>query len=638
MEQPETIPTPVQGADPLLGTEVDGRYRVDEFLAAGGMASVYRAHDMRLGRDVALKVIHPHLALDPTLVTRFRAEASAAAQLHDPGIVAIHDQGEIDGRGYFVMELVEGRNLRSELTRCGSFTLGRAFDVLESLLRALAAAHRRGIIHRDIKPENVLLSDEGDVKVADFGLAHAVTAATGTTTGTVMGTVAYMAPEVVAQGASGAPSDIYSAGIILYELLVGQTPYADEPAIRVAWHHVNDELPRPTDAQRWIPTEVDELFALFTAKDPADRPANGEQALRELLRTRQAIPAPVMAQRSDVPGTDAQAHTQPMATRHKTSTLESATPPTPPAPPAKKRRRQIKWRRLIGVILILAGILCCAGAAWWYLVGPGHHIAIPDVSNKPVATAEKTLKDAGLTTKRDVEYSDTVKAGRVTRTNPKAGASVTKKQVVTLWVSQGVKTVTVPDGLPGKTRAEAEALLKKVPLTVGEVTEEYSDTVAKDQVIRISPDPGTVLPHDSRIDLVISKGREPVTVPTITGMSVDDAQKALTAAGLTGAASGEEFSDTVPEGQIISQDPKPGPGLFKGDKVTFVVSKGPEMVTVPNVRGKTMAEAEQMLKAQKLTSTRRSRLLGLDPDHVYDQTPAAGTKVKVGTTITLDYV
>lgn len=627
------LPT-TAGIDPLVGTIVDGRYRVDEFLAAGGMASVYRAHDTRLGRDIALKVIHPHLALNPDLARRFTQEAAQAASLAHPGIVAIHDQGEIAGRGYFVMELVDGRNLRAELNRLGALTLGTTLDIIEAILAALAAAHRRGVVHRDVKPENVLLSPDGDIKVADFGLAHAVSTATGTATETVMGTVAYIAPELVTRGAADAASDIYSVGIMLYELLTGATPYDDEPPIRVAWHHVNDTLPLPSDTQRWVPAEVDELFRHLTATDPAERLATGTDALRELRRVRQAIPAELLGSRADIDGTETYQSTAPLTTSRPTSALGAL----PAARTPGKAQRQGKPRKVVLALLpLLLVLLAAAVATWWFVWGPGARIAVPNVANMTIEQAEKTLTDAGLTPKRDVEFSDDIPAGKVSRTDPPAGTSLKLQAHVTVFVSQGVHMVHVPEGLEGQNREAVEAALAEQTLKVGEVGEEYSNDIAEGLLIRLSPEPGAVVVHDSAVDLVFSKGREPVTVPALAGIGLADAKAQLEAAGL-GVNVTEDFSDSVATGTVISQDPANGTQAFKGDTVTLVVSKGPQMVTVPNVRGQKMADAEATLKALGLNVTKRKRLLGVNPNNVYDQSPAGGTSVKVGSTVTLDYV
>lgn len=618
-----TEPEENSNSDPLIGYSIDGRYRIDEFLAAGGMASVYRAHDARLGRDVACKIIHPHLANDPQLVARFHTEASSAAQLHAPSIVAVHDQGEVDGRAYLIMELVEGMNLRTALAQSGSASIGEALDVIEGVARALAAAHRRGIIHRDVKPENVLIDNDGTVKVADFGLAHAISHATGTSTGTVMGTVAYLAPELLVHGQSAAASDVYSLGIVFYELLIGATPYADEPPMRVAWHHVNDPLPLPSESASWIPTDVDDLFAALTAADSSERISDGEEAIAAIRQLRNALPAEVLNRRA--PGTRNQ--TVPL------TRVTTALPRTQSATPATRK----KWRRAILVVLLILALLAACFAGWWFLAGPGKRMTIPDVTGQTAQKAEQVLHDAGIQTTRDVEYSDDIEAGHVTRTSPKPGARVGRDDKVRLYVSQGVKMVDVPSGLEGQARADVQAALKDADLTSGEITEEYSNDVKEGLLIRIAPEPGTRVRHGTPMALVFSKGREPATVPSVVGMSRADAEKAVAAAKLKPSAS-EDFSDTVPAGTVISQEPEPGSQAFVGDALSYVVSKGPRMVEVPNLRGKTMDEARRILSDLGLKANVRKRLLGLDPNHVYDQSPASGQSVRLGSTVTLDYV
>ena len=277
-------------SDPLIGLLVDERYRIQARLARGGMATVYVAHDERLDRPVALKVMHPHLAESADFVARFRREARAAARIVSPGVVSVFDQGVIHGQGFLVMELIDGTNLRALLQAQGAFTLAQALQYTQDVLEALRSAHRVGVIHRDIKPENVLVPSEGPVRVTDFGLARAASEVSMSTTGSMLGTVAYMAPEIATTGTCDARSDIYAVGIMLYEMLTGSVPWQGENPMQMAYHHVNDSVPLPSEVEPWIPREIDDLVASLAAKDPEDRPVDAQEALDLVMRARTSLP------------------------------------------------------------------------------------------------------------------------------------------------------------------------------------------------------------------------------------------------------------------------------------------------------------------------------------------------------------
>jgi serine/threonine protein kinase len=308
----------------MLGRLVDGRYEVRERVAAGGMATVYLAFDKRLEREVALKVMHNRLANEPDgreFVHRFRREAKAAARLTHPGMVRVYDQG-VDGEiSYLTMEYVRGQNLRHRISREATIPVGEALAITEAVLDALAAAHRQGLVHRDIKPENVLLDDEGRPRVADFGLARAVTEVTSTATGTIMGTVAYLGPELVSRGQSDARTDVYSVGILLYEMVTGRQPFTGNSAIEVASRHVHEDVPPPSSHVPWLPPEFDHLVAAFAARDPASRPRDAVAALSLLRQTRAMMDDPTMARRADSPS-----GTIPVTRSEDDTTVFDATP------------------------------------------------------------------------------------------------------------------------------------------------------------------------------------------------------------------------------------------------------------------------------------------------------------------------
>ncbi|WNB84455.1 protein kinase domain-containing protein [Cellulomonas sp. ATA003] len=460
-------------SDPLLGHLVDGRYEVVSRIARGGMATVYLAVDRRLDREVALKVMHPHLAEGASgtaFVARFRREARAAARLTHPGLVGVYDQG-IDGEtSYLTMEYVDGTNLRRHLGERGALTLDEALGVLESVLDALAAAHRTGLVHRDVKPENVLLASDGRVKVTDFGLARAVTEVTSTTTGTVLGTVAYLGPELVSKGLSDARTDVYATGILLYEMLTGRQPFTGETPIQVAFQHVNTDIPAPSRAVEWLPQEVDELVGALAAREPDDRPADAGAALTLVRRTRSSLDESVLARRADVeptitlhpatvdpdadagrddrgPSTGATARLD-VAARGTTVALpigagirteeELAAEARAGSAPARRRRR-LRWALVVALLLALLG-----AGTWWYLTsGPGAFTTVPDVVGEQQDVAVDRITTAELDS-TVAEVFDPQAAGTVIGTDPGPGAAIRRDGSVELTVSRGPEMTTVP--------------------------------------------------------------------------------------------------------------------------------------------------------------------------------------------------
>ncbi|WP_182049066.1 Stk1 family PASTA domain-containing Ser/Thr kinase [Changpingibacter yushuensis] len=654
--------------DSLVGVVVDSRYAVLQRVGRGGMATVYRARDKRLERDVAIKLLHPHLADQPDFSARFNKEARAAAQLSSPYVVAVHDQGMWQNAAglqpYLVMEYIPGPDVRSELARLGSLNLGTALQITEQILKALAEAHRMGLVHRDIKPENVMLTSplppvsvferpEIHAKVADFGLVRIVSSTSHSSA--VMGTVAYMAPEVASSGVVEAPADIYGVGIMLYEFLTGRVPFAGETPIATAYQHINSPVPRVAQQASWLPAAVDSLIGLFAAKNPADRPANATAALEALEAARASVPeedlvrripviptipasAPVAADHTLIMGQEQPpSEHRDEATGHtRALTLFDADHPqpaavaegSPPPPPGAPRRR--KATRLILAIVLVALIACAT--AWYFLAGPGQRLAIPDVTGQEYSAAESTLVSEGLSAAREEAFSDDVAEGLVISTDPDAGTRVPTDQVVTLTVSLGVEQVEVPD-LSGKTEAEAQQAVAESRLTYAHA-ESYSETVEEGYVVVQDLESGTLVDHDSTITVTISLGREPISVPSAVGLSKADAVAAIEGAGLSPTAA-EAYSDTVAAGTVISQDPSEGT-LFRNDPVTITVSLGPEMIDVPNVIGRTKSDAISILTDAGFTVKSENALsvtLGL----VYSQSPSSG-KAPKGSVITISIV
>lgn len=644
--------------DPLIGRLIDQRYRVTRRLARGGMATVYVAQDERLERPVALKVMHPHLAESDDFVERFHREARAAARIVHPGVVSVFDQGVVSGQGFLVMELIDGTNLRALLNAQGAFTIPQALRYTTDILEALRAAHRMGVIHRDIKPENILVPTDGPAKVADFGLARAVSEGSTSATGNMLGTVAYIAPEIVLTTEANARSDLYSVGIMLYEMLTGAVPWADESPLQIASHHVSEDVPSPSATLPWIPREIDDLVAALTARNPANRCADASDALDLVARAAASIPSDIANRRAEVAHEDSRSgsettalNTEVMPTQltqampapavttatalPTATTVHASTPTETPSAgelPAKMSTRAI----LLAVIAFLLIVAASFGGSWWWTeYGPGSYLTMPTTTGRDLADVQADLGAIGLASSVEEEFSDDVQSGIVTHSDPDGGSSVHKSTNVQLYVSKGIDMKDVPN-VVGKGQDEASRTLTDAGLALGAVTDAYSEEVPPGQVISQSVAAGTSLAHDSTVDVVLSKGREPRTVPTLTGKGASAAKSSIEALGLV-ASPTEAYSDTVPEGQVISQQTREGSTVYRGDSVSYTVSKGPEMVTVPDVVGLQRQEAHDKLEGAGFT-VQEDLILGGFFNTVRSSDPAGGSKVKKGSTVTISVV
>lgn len=637
--------------DPLIGLLVDERYRVTRRLARGGMATVYIAQDERLERPVALKVMHPHLADSQDFVARFRREARSAARIVHPGVVSVFDQGVITGQGFLVMELIDGTNLRQLLRAQGAFTIPQALRYTTDILEALRAAHRVGVIHRDIKPENILVPTEGPAKVTDFGLARAASEVSMSSTGNMLGTVAYIAPEIATTAEADARSDIYSVGIMLYEMLTGSVPWAGESPLQIATHHVSDDVPSPSEAHPWIPREIDDLVAALTARDPASRPADASDAIDLVARAAATIPSELASRRAEIAPSDRADSSQISALNTEVISAQFTRPlpfPAPstlatvhtssPLPEASENtstntyKRAALWVSLVVLLLAAAGI---GGSWWWTEYGPGSYLTMPATDGRPLAEVQAELNAMGLASTVEEEFSDDVASGSITRSDPEGGEPVHKRAEVQLYVSKGVDMKNVPD-VAGKSQDDAKKALTEAGLALGAITDAYSEDVPQGQVISQSVASGTSVPHDTAVDVVLSKGREPLTVPSLGGMTADAAKTAIEALGLV-ATPTEAFSDTVAEGQIISQQTNEGTILHRGDTVAYTVSKGPEKVAVPDVVGRQRQEARTILENAGFT-VQEEAILGGFFGTVRQTDPAGGTMLKKGSVVTITIV
>lgn len=604
--------------DALVGRLLDGRYRLQALIARGGMATVYRATDTRLDRVVAVKVPHTTFAEHPEFVERFTREARAAAALHSPDVVAVHDQGRDGATGlpYLVMEHVAGQTLRDLLCSRGALPPAEAVRVLEPVLRALAAAHAAGTVHRDVKPENVLVADDGDggvrVKVADFGLARAVTSVS--VTRTLIGTVAYLAPEQVESGVADPRSDVYATGIVLFELLTGAPPYSSDSLMTVMYRHVHEDVPAPSSITPGIPAAVDDLVLRATRRDPAARPVDAGAFLAEV----RAVLADLPPDRPGRATTVLAAGSGPQHTLVVDPTLRR---PARPASTGRSRRRLI-WTLVVAVLA--AGAL----AGGWYL-GSGRYAGVPDVLRADPAAATTTLRNAGFRVQIDGAglFSEDIPTGQVVAERPGAGTRTTKGTVVTLVLSKGPDRRAVPE-VAGKDVAGATAALRAVGLQVGSPRQQFSDKPSG-TVVGTDPPAGTRLRPDTAVTLLVSKGLEMLAVPSVVKLPQDQAVKALADGGFTADVQ-LVFSDAT-KGTVVAQDPAQGTAP-RGAAVKLQVSKGPDLVTVPDVRAMPKAQAEATLTAAGL-AVRWFDIPG-GPGRVLSTQPGAGTQARRGSTVT----
>lgn len=581
--------------DPLIGQVIDGRYRVVSKMATGGMATVYVARDQRLDRLVALKIMHPHLAQSGEFTERFRREARSAARIAHPGIVPIFDQGAYQGQGYLIMELVAGPDLRSYVRGSGPVSLGVALTFVEQILAALASAHRSGVIHRDLKPENVLVAHGQSLRLVDFGLARAVSDATLSSTGSILGTVAYLAPEVALKGTLDARTDIYSVGIMLYELLTGTVPGDQSNPLMVAMSRVNEDIPPPSGTADWLPSEVDNLVAALTARDPSERPANAAEASALVQQTRGSLTEEMLSRPLPQPqatqgrrlgeGTNA---TDLLASPSGTTVLPIeqrivTTSGSLVSPEQKQFPKSSKRAVIITSVAMLLAILGLGVWWWWAQYGPGAYTEVPDVSNLSAEQAQAELEELGLGSFTTFEFSDTVPADLIITTDPRAGQKAHRSTEVNLVISKGIEMILIPD-VQGLGVEEGGRSIEEAGLEVGTVDEVWSETVLEGVIIETTPAIGESIPHYDKVNLTVSKGRQPLTVPALVGMPADTAEATIVEMGLEASRS-EAYSDDVEEGLVISQEPASGDVLYRGDTVSFVSSLGPEYLTVPDVYG-----------------------------------------------------
>lgn len=629
----------------LIGSVIAERYRIDKFVAQGGMATVYLAEDLRLDRKVAVKIIHPHLATNSSFRDKFIREAKMAARLSHPNLVNVFDQGTDGSTAYLVMEYVEGITLRNALDDFGALESIRALDLFEHLLSGLAAAHNAGVLHRDLKPENVLLANDGRIKIGDFGLARETD--NHTATDSIVGTVAYLSPELVTRGIADARSDVYAAGILLFELVTGRQPFQGDQAVQVAYQHAHSNVPAPSSVNPEVTPAVDEIVLWATAKNPDDRAADAGALLAAVRRAKTALKrgdgnatmrlsTPVDSSTTVLsgaelpePALDSKVNaTQVLGSQDNATQVFGSFDLTEPTLTPLESLGQRRWglRLVISTVLI---VLLGSGAGWWFGSGPGGFSAIPDLTNRTQAEAQAALAPFGAPTSITSEPSNTISKGQVIRTEPAAGSWYFFGEIK-LVISSGPKLAKVPN-LVGLDVATATAKLLASGFTLGEVSSWFSAKPVG-QVYEYLGSTGEQVPEGSAIKLKVSLG----SIPVVAGLDQALAIGMIQGVGLKVSEITQEFSETVAKGQVISVTPITEP-LGAGGEVRLLVSKGPNVVIMPAVVGETISAAKTALESLGLSVLVDTNQLqskwGIAK--VKRASVAAGTSLRSGDSVTI---
>ncbi len=645
--------------DPLLGRLVDKRYLIESKVARGGMATVYQAMDLRLERPVAIKIMHPHLAEDGDFTKRFIQEARSAARLAHPNIVNVFDQGQEGAITFIVMEYLPGITLRELLQDFGALTPAQTVDIVRAVLQGLDAAHSAGIVHRDLKPENVLLADDGRIKIADFGLARASTHNTATSQA-LLGTIAYLSPELISRGEADLRSDIYALGIMMFEMLTGAQPYQGDQAVTIAYQHQNDIVPPPSTKNPAIPAQFDELVDWCTRRSPDERPPHARAVLEHLVEVEKLLGAaslatatmdlnqtvamtqkisPLDAQETEVldPKSAVFDGLEPAPT--EAITLEETPPPQEPVREARPARG--RGLAIMGTLVLLLVLGGGGGAAWWWFTGPGDLVSVPDVAGSTVLEATTVLEEAELSVAEAVleEFDLVLPEGTVKGTNPPAGSQIERLGEIRLIVSLGPNPVAVP-AISGQTLDQVRDSLEAVNLILGTTSQEFNDFVDEGSVLRLVDEfdsplaAGSQVLAGSTLNAVVSAG----SLPNVAGLPVDEAREILQRAGLTGIVGGDgAFSDTVPEGYVVEVSLPTGMTPRPGDTLTMIVSRGPELVLLPNLIDESIADARDTLEQLGFEVEVRTEIPESDWDRAWvtSMSPSAGQEIPKGSVVTI---
>jgi len=622
-------------SDSLIDTLFDGRYRIERKLGAGGMADVYLAEDQELGRRVAIKILNSRHGNDDQFIERFRREAKNAAALNHPNIVSIYDRGEAEDTYYIAMEFLDGRTLKELIVGRGAAPINVAIEYARQILSALRFAHRHGIVHRDIKPHNVLVDGEGRVKVTDFGIARAG-ASQMTETGSIVGTAQYLSPEQAKGGEVDPRSDLYSLGVVLYELLTGKTPFDGETPVEIAMKHLSTTPQPPSKLRPDVPRELDMVVMRALAKNPDERYQSADEMEGDLERV--ARGARVSATTVDTATQVLRRPAAAAAAASATAATMIAPPPASAAPPPAVVAEEEEyeeggdrplWPWLVAVGFVVAAVI--AGFfVWQELSSSTPQVPVNNYVNEPQASAQQQITAAGLHSKVNNGPNERYKKGIVFRQDPSPGTKVDKGGTVTLWVSTGPPKVNVP-AVKGESWAKAQADLVNAGL---QPVKYIVPGKTADVVTATDPAAGQAVPKGSKVRVNVSSGPKIASVPGVVGLSIQDATAKLNADGFNPNPS---FVDsTAPQGQVVSQSPAPGTSEPQGTSVKLSVSNGPPQVTVPDVVGYTSQQAVSTLDAAGFQVQQQYQATDASQDNIVQrQSPAGNAQAPQGSTVVI---
>ena len=625
----------------LSGQLIDNRYELIRILANGGMGTIYEGLDTRLDRKVAVKIMHPHLAQDEEFISRFIREAKAAASLSHPNIVNVMDQGWNQSgipAVFLVMELVEGQTLRELIATKGAFSVNETINYLSPVVSALAAAHQIGIVHRDIKPENILISHDGRIKIADFGLARGTNLGQTMTAeaSVILGSVSYLSPEQVQRGISDARSDIYSVGVMAFEMLTGKRPHVSDSPMQIAFLHVNEDIPRVSSKGIKLPKELDELIFAATSRNPDDRPKDAT-AFSNALRNVQIKFDPSRKQMSlelDLP-----VRKEPLKNTKKQETpevveVEETREITKPVKIKRQKETPKEKKSRKGLIKVAIFLAVAVGfGGWWTMIGPGARVTVPSIIGGTMTDADNLLKPIGLIPEiSKQEFSEDIAKGVIISTEPAGGDKVKEASVVHITLSKGPERYTIPS-VAQLTAEAATKLLSSIPISAPVLQEVFNDKIPKGYVIGTEPASGTQVKRGAGIKLIVSKGVEQITLINFSNKSGEEAINTLTDSGFK-VASKYVFSETVPLGAVVSQNPSEAKGYPKGTSVTLIVSKGSAYVFIPNVYSLSETKAKSILSSLDLQVIVK-RMGTKAVKQVTAISPKIGSKVIRGSKVTI---
>ena len=631
----------------MIGRVFDDRYEVVSKLGSGGMADVYLAEDRLLGRQVALKVLFPRYANDEQFVERFRREASSAASLNHPNIVQIYDRGEAEGTYYIAMEYLEGRSLKDIILKYAPLSPDLVVSISTQIVEALRFAHRRDIIHRDIKPQNIIVDSEGRVKVTDFGIARAGSASTMTEAGSILGTAHYLSPEQATGQPVEAASDLYSLGVVMYEMVTGKLPFNGDNPVGIAMQHVHDQPAPPRSIVADVPENLEAVILRSLGKTPIQRYLTAQAMLDDLERVRDGepvtLPSTYLEQTTRVMTPAAAAAAAAAAAGNQTTQIkrrltDEFEPVADPYSPEPARRPSVwPWLLVIVLILALGGAAYAIFSNWGNTAGP--MAAVPSVVGLTEQAAKDKIKGAGFEYKRAGDQaSATVAVGNVVRQQPDEGNSLAKGQEISVWISSGKGTVQVPD-LVGKTESEATYEIGKVSLTLGTTEREATqDQNQIGKVLRQNPTAGKMVDAGSTVTIVVGEASNTVKVPYVVGSSQDQATATLTVMNLV--VDPQPLQSTSPGGTVVDQKPQAGTEVPPGSTVTIYVSNAPvsTKVKVPAVAGLDLGYSQGEAIAKLALYQLKAEVVDYEtndfaPGLVLQQDPVAGTEVDKGTTV-----